>query len=988
MKRKRTDSISEENARGSKVPKIPNTLLGLLERAATRWPDNGIRICQRVADDLGEFVSYPQLLAEAKVSSPLTHFSSAQSLTALKECARTLLSRSLVVPREPAVLYFEDNRASVVWYWATVIAGAIPALLPPIKGESITQTNFLAHVSGLLKRPPILTSKAFAATFESPEDNFQVFFVEDILPDSDSKLTTQLCDPGLGHEHDAVTLLFTSGSTGPSKAVEFTHAQLVASSQTKAQTNNMDSSKVFLSWISFDHSVSICELHLHAMFVGANQVMMTSSEMVKNAAGFWDAMSFHKIAYTFAPNSFLASANAAYEDDTEAALDKLDFSHLEILFCGGEANKVKTLEKTDIILSRHRGRPHAITPVYGLSETCSAIFYNRISPQHDVEQQYTFASVGSILPGNSVRLVDGKSTNVKAGEVGAIQLKGPLIFQKYYNNEAATHECMTEDGWFDTGDTGRIDKSGSLCIVGRTKEVLIINGQNYSSFDLEYAVEISVPGLKGGYTATFSVWLEETEAETEDLAILFNAEDKYAEDKVALRDLADKVTDAATKFCGKRPAIVIPVPVSCLPRSSIGKLSRSQLKKSLLAGHFDPYKIQAPEDQLAINDNVGLSPELCDAVKQVVRSTTAVINTNTTLASLGIDSLGHLRLKAAIERAISTTAPKLSLARLVGCRTLGEVDAYLSDVTSTNSGYDPIVELAPRGSKPTLILGHPGNGEVLLWLPLLPYLPDRRILALRARGFEEGETPFDSLDDMVTAYLAAIKKSEPQGPYCLFGRCFGGILVFELAKRLKAQGDEVLFLGSIDAPAQPSNFLKAYRQEKNTKILDLLRYLKVITLEQYQEWGIELAHLGPEEFPEAVLQRVPSLGKSGLSLPKLRNWIAIVMSLYSLVQGYTPQDKVAALDAFSRGAPSGSGCEDLEWHDKWMNEWNDLVVQDPEERVALQPGGSAGAGALRYHHIHSEVGEDEADYPASLGPILSECIGRREAERETKLVEG
>ena len=134
MKRKRTDSISEENARGSKVPKIPNTLLGLLERAAARWPDNGIRVCQRVADDLGEFMSYPQLLAEAKVSSAVTHLFSGGPLTVFKECARTLLSRSLVVPREPAVLYFEDNRSSVVWYWATVIAGAIPALLPPIKG--------------------------------------------------------------------------------------------------------------------------------------------------------------------------------------------------------------------------------------------------------------------------------------------------------------------------------------------------------------------------------------------------------------------------------------------------------------------------------------------------------------------------------------------------------------------------------------------------------------------------------------------------------------------------------------------------------------------------------------------------------------------------------------------------------------------------------------------------------------------------------------
>lgn len=74
MKRKRTDSISEEDARGSKLPRTPNTLLGLLERAVIRWPDNGIKICQRVSDDMGEFMSYPQLLAEAKVSYPQRTF--------------------------------------------------------------------------------------------------------------------------------------------------------------------------------------------------------------------------------------------------------------------------------------------------------------------------------------------------------------------------------------------------------------------------------------------------------------------------------------------------------------------------------------------------------------------------------------------------------------------------------------------------------------------------------------------------------------------------------------------------------------------------------------------------------------------------------------------------------------------------------------------------------------------------------------------------
>jgi len=893
---------------------------------------------------------------------------------------------------EPTVLYFEDNYTSVIWYWATIIAGAVPALLPPMKAASVIQNNFLKHVSSLLKRPVLLTSKAMMPAFEEPENAFRANAVEDISLDITLQAPRHHTnDPGKGHEHEAATYLFTSGSTGPSKAVEFSHSQLIASSKIKTETNGMTAESTFLSWISFDHSVSICELHLHAMFAGANQVMIPASAMIADPAGFWTALSLHKIAYTFTPNSFLAAANAAYEDDTEErTLSSLDFSHLKVLFCGGEANKVKTLEKADAILRRHKAPAHAITPVYGLSETCSAIFYNRLAPQYDVEHGYSFASVGKILPGNSVRLVDSRSKEVPQGDIGAIQLQGPLIFKRYHSNEAATSGCMTVDGWFDTGDTGRFDEHGNLSIVGRTKEVLIINGQNYSSFDLEYAVERAVAGLTSGYTATFSVWLEGTDAETEDLVLLFNPENQSFEDKAALRDLASRVTDAATNFCGKRPAIVIPLPKNCLPKSSIGKLSRNQLKQSLLQGAFNTFKL---DDQDLEPESAGdLSKELLDALHEVLRGgAPGAIDSKTTLTSLGIDSLGHLRLKAAIERALPSqeggaAGTRLSLYRLVRCLNLGEVDTYLSEARGLHATYEPLVELAPKGSKTTLILAHPGNGEIFVWLPLLPYFPDRRILALRARGFEEGEEPFASLEEMLDSYFAAIKRAEPRGPYCLLGRCFGGLLAFELSKRFAAQGDEVAFCGNIEYPINAARYMQTLPSKLHA--LDLLKYIKIVTPAQAQQWIREIGELDTDALVATVLQRVPEDRRNGLSAQKISRWIAIVAGITRMGREHEARGQIGALDMFFTPPNEHFPIGVQRWRDEWISEWNDFVVRgEGEGRVTPSLEEPTATGALRFHFLdYNPLYTERAEFLPTFGRVVSEGLRKREVEREAGVV--
>ena len=152
------------------------------------------------------------------------------------------------------------------------------------------------------------------------------------------------------------------------------------------------------------------------------------------------------------------------------------------------------------------------------------------APQYDLMRQNVFSSVGKpVAPGTELRIVNESLNRVPRGEQGAIQLRGDIVFRRYYNNKVATDECMTVDGWSDTGDLGSQDENGNLEIVGRTKEILILNGNNYSSFELEYAIDSNVvTGMTKSYTASFAVWDKATESEG--VVILLNLSDDTSGD--------------------------------------------------------------------------------------------------------------------------------------------------------------------------------------------------------------------------------------------------------------------------------------------------------------------------------------------------------------------------------------------------------------------------------------------------------------------------
>jgi thioesterase domain-containing protein len=568
-----------------------------------------------------------------------------------------------------------------------------------------------------------------------------------------------------------------------------------------------------------------------------------------------------------------------------------------------------------------------------------------------VKRKYVFASVGKQLPQHELRIVDEGGKSLKRGKSGAIQVRGPLIFQRYFNNESATRTCMTPDGWFDTGDLGALDERNNLRIIGRTKEVIIINGQNYSTFELEHAIESAeIPGLTKSFTASFSIWSQDANADSEEVVILFNPTDDVLEDTPELRDTVAKINEAVIRFCRKRPMLVIPLPKQRLPKSTIGKLSRAKLKKSLLAGDFDSFKLVERQPQSLVQQGAALTTPLQKILTAVICEETGMkpsdLHLGIALADLNIDSLGYLRMKSSLEK-ILEREESISMSLLLACRTIGEMDTMLLSLGTTTAEYDPIVPLVSTGSKTPIILCHPGGGEFLTWLILLKYIPDRPVYALRVRGFHKNEKPFETLDEMLDIYMEGIKAHQPQGPYILLGLCFGGMLAFELGKRLEAAGEKVSFIGGIDNPADLSRI--QIRGKPRNFIIDLLHFFQLLDMETVSRWDKEMDEVPDEKFIEAIFARFPdgTLENLDLSVPKVEAWQRINDNMQKITTSYVPTGSVSKYDLFWVPPLSQYNCTDQEWRHDWLTTWKDHVTNANQRDVDEEES----QGALRYHRV-------------------------------------
>jgi fatty-acyl-CoA synthase len=167
--------------------------------------------------------------------------------------------------------------------------------------------------------------------------------------------------------------------------------------------------------------------------------------------------------------------------------------------------------------------------------------------------------------------------------IGRVFVHGTSVMHSYFRDPESTEACL-KDGWLDTGDMGYMS-DGYIFIVGRAKDMIIINGRNHWPQDIEWAVE-QLPGFKSGDIAAFAITGPSGE---ETPAVLVHCRVSDPQERGRLRD---DIKERVRAITGITPVVEL-VPPRSLPRTSSGKLSRTKARNLYLSGEIQPYDIAA-----------------------------------------------------------------------------------------------------------------------------------------------------------------------------------------------------------------------------------------------------------------------------------------------------------------------------------------------------------------------------------------------------------
>jgi malonyl-CoA/methylmalonyl-CoA synthetase len=271
---------------------------------------------------------------------------------------------------------------------------------------------------------------------------------------------------------DLAAILYTSGTTGRSKGAMLTHGNL---------RSNAEVLKTYWGWKEGDvliHALPI--FHVHGLFVAIHGALINGSKMI------WLAkFDPKKVIERMADATVFMGVPTLYVRMlAEPRLTKAVARNMRLFISGSAPLLLETFTEWQ------ERTGHTILERYGMSETIMLTS----NPYDATDGERRGGTVGFPLPGVGLRVRDDAGGAVPAGEIGGIQVRGPGVFKGYWRMPEKTKEEFTEDGWFRTGDVGKIDGRGYVTIVGRSKDLIISGGYNVYPAEIEGYIN-DMPGV-------------------------------------------------------------------------------------------------------------------------------------------------------------------------------------------------------------------------------------------------------------------------------------------------------------------------------------------------------------------------------------------------------------------------------------------------------------------------------------------------------------
>ncbi|MGH3725445.1 MAG: SDR family NAD(P)-dependent oxidoreductase [Mycobacterium sp.] len=466
-----------------------------------------------------------------------------------------------LAPGDLAIVRLSRNDEFVAAIWGCFLGGIVPV---PVAPNVVGGAEKAVTAWNTLNQPVIISEVAQPLVHQTA----RVVLIGDLLahdPDTEHHVP----DP------DALALLLlTSGSTGQPKGVQLTHRNILSRSAATAQTNAFSAADISFNWMPLEHVGGIVMSHLQDVYVCCQQVHAATSWVLADPLRWLTIVDRYRVTNTWAPN-FAFGLIADRLAETPNA-DRFDLTRLRFILNGGEAI-VPRIARRFLRMLEHFGLPRtAMRPSWGMSETSSGVVFSQNFSVETTTDADEFTELGKPIPGTTLRVVDMDDTAVPVGEIGRVQISGSTVTRGYYADPERTGEAFTADGWFDTGDLGRMH-GGALTLTGRSKDIIIVNGVNYTCHAIESAVEES-PLVISSYAAAIAVRPPGTD--TDALAIVFSPRAGVTEEEV-LADVRVRVLAV-----GPNPDLLIPVAPESIPKTDIGKIQRSLLRQRFDDGEF------------------------------------------------------------------------------------------------------------------------------------------------------------------------------------------------------------------------------------------------------------------------------------------------------------------------------------------------------------------------------------------------------------------
>ena len=283
--------------------------------------------------------------------------------------------------------------------------------------------------------------------------------------------------PAVKQADDLAAILYTSGTTGRSKGAMLTHGNMLSNARTL---------KAYWGWKDGDvliHALPI--FHVHGLFVAIHGALINGSKMI------WMSKFDPKRVIARLPDAtvFMGVPTLYVRMLAEPTLTREACRHMRLFIAGSAPLLIETFN--DWIARTG----HTILERYGMSETVM-LTSNPYSAdkRHGQQSERRGGTVGFPLPGVSLRVRGDDGKDLPVGEIGGIQVKGPNVFKGYWRMPEKTAEEFTADGFFKTGDVGKIDERGYVIIVGRSKDLIISGGYNVYPAEIEGYIN-EMPGV-------------------------------------------------------------------------------------------------------------------------------------------------------------------------------------------------------------------------------------------------------------------------------------------------------------------------------------------------------------------------------------------------------------------------------------------------------------------------------------------------------------